>query len=346
MNQDILNKISQAYNFSELTYVGSPEEEISSLNAFVKTKEGVDLFIKNYKKGHAEKRDISEIVEHFISQDNSIPVVLPYKNKDGKCHVIIEDEMYSVFPHIINKHNHPGSDAERTILTKSLGTMLGKIHAVSRKFPIPKTITPISWVNKSTVESIDELKKIKEVIILKDIFEDYNQRALSLVELKISLLKESNFHVKENEPMVVCHGDYHKANILFDNNKNIIGVCDWDLGGIGNPYSEFVRSFNMCVIRRDFDNLPSKKDFTKSFVDGYVNACGFEFDQAELSYAIESWYQKTISTTWPLSDHYYRSDTRADSLLDSELNKILFLRDNRQSIFEHIKSCLKNSILS
>jgi len=341
MEQDILNKISKEYGLSELSFVSYPENGISAHNVIVKTKDGSTYFIKNYKKTDAEKRDNSEYVEVFISKDNSIPVVLPIKNNNGEYHIIIEDQMYSVFLNILHKEYNPEIEIERNKLMSDLGGMLGKIHGISSKYSIPSNINLIhSWNIEEKEKSILELEKIKKIINNKDILDEFDIKALYLIELKISLLKESNFRIKEKEPTVVCHGDYHKSNILFNESGNIIGVCDWDISGKANPYIEFIRSYNMCVIRRDFAHYQEKNDLSKSFINGYINNCGFDFDLLELNYAIESWYQKSISTIFPLSDHYYFDHRKADSSVDSELDKINFLRENRMSLFDYIKSLI------
>lgn len=177
--------------------------------------------------------------------------------------------------------------------------MLGNIHSVSKNILIPESIKPISsWLFlESKEKNIDELKKIELIIKGKDLLDEYDIKALSFIELKIFLLNQSNFVLKEKNPVTICHGDYHKANILFTSEGDIIGVCDWDICGKANPYIEFVRSFNMCVVSRDYSNYQNKKEKTQAFVDGYVSTCGFSFDISELKYAVESWYEKLLSTT-------------------------------------------------
>jgi len=342
MKKDILAEISQEYGLPVLGFIGSPENGISAHNAIVETKDGSTYFIKNYKKTDAERRDNSESVEFFVATNSDIPVVLPLKNINERFHIIINDKMYSVFKNIKHKEYKSVDEINKIKLADNLGLMLGKIHDISNNHSIPETInTILSWVIEDKEKSILELQKTKVLINSKDKLDEYDERALLLIELKISLLVETNFKKKEKEPEVICHGDYHRANILFNDGDDIIGVCDWDISGKSNPYIEFVRSYNMCVIRKDFIHYQEKREFSKAFIRGYINNCNFTFDLLELNYAIESWYQTVISSTFPLSDHYYLNHTKTDSSLDSEMDKIMFLKNNRISLFEYIKSFIE-----
>ena len=339
MEQNILDKISQGYDLSKLALFDAPKQGVSGRNTIVKTEDGRLFFLKNYKKTDADRRKESELVELFASQDKVIPVILPLKNKDGQSHTIIDGQIYSLFPYIEQRKDI--SNIQETELMRILGEMLGKIHAVSKKYPLSEAIQPISsWETEGKERSIEDLNKIKELIKNKTVKDDYDEKASAFIELKLSLLSQNNFSVKDNEPVAICHGDYHKGNILFDDSGIIIGVCDWDISGKANPYVEFIRSFNMCVVRRNFDNYKDNGKSSKSFIDGYRSSCGFEFDLSELDYAIEQWYQKILSMVWPLSDHYYWNHAKTDSFVDSETKKILFLKDNRNQLLAHIKSCL------
>ncbi|MES2223807.1 MAG: aminoglycoside phosphotransferase family protein [Patescibacteria group bacterium] len=343
MEQDLLNHISEVYNLSSLIYVGSSAQGISAHNAIVKTTGGTFFFIKNYKKTDADRRENSEAVEIFVSENSSLPVVLPLKTASNQAHYIIDEKMYAVFPYLEHKEYKPELLEEKIKLAESLGATLGTIHSISMKVPINKSIQPIvSWIVPTKEKSIENLEKIIETINNKKVHDEYDKKALNFVDLKISLLKESSFRGRGATFETICHGDFHKGNILFDEKGSIIGICDWDISGRANPYLEFIRSFNMCVIRRDFEHYQEKGEYSKAFCAGYLKNCGFEFDFNELEYAIEWWYQLTLSISWPMSDHYYLDHTKTDASLDSEILKVSFLKENRAQLLEYIRSCIQN----
>ncbi|HRY82859.1 MAG TPA: aminoglycoside phosphotransferase family protein [Candidatus Moranbacteria bacterium] len=339
--QLLLDKISKEYNLPRLSFLREPRKGISTKNIIASTEDGGEYFIKRYKKADLDKIENSEKSARFISENSDIPVVSSLKNKKGELHLAISGQQYSIFPFISNEETRPNSEVERIIYTRNLGEMLGRIHLVSRKVSIPKTIKTIeAWNLDDRARSVLEYEKILKFIGEKDSPDEYDKKAKKFINLKSSLLKKNKFAKRENQPAFVCHGDYHGRNILFDGRWNIIGICDWDISGIGNPYSEFIRSFNMIVIRRDFDHIEDKKDQAKVFINGYVKECGFVFDLTKLEYAIEAWYEKLLTIQWPLTDHYYLNHNKTDSSLYSEYDKVIFLRDKRKQLLELIKSCL------
>lgn len=339
--QSILDTISQIYNLPKLSFLREPEKGISTKNMIVSAEDGQEYFIKQYRKGDLDKIGNSERSATFIRENSHVPVVLPLKNKNSELHSTINGQQYSIFPFIPNEETRPNFEAERNVFTRNLGEMLGKIHSVSGKVLIPETIKQISaWALVDRAEAVAEYEKILELIEKKESLDEYDKKAKIFINLKISLLMENKFVKHEKQPVVVCHGDYHGRNILFDNKWEIIGICDWDASGKGNPYIEFIRSFNMCVIRRDFENLSDKKSVSKFFLDGYISKCGFKFDMSELEYAIEAWYEQLLTSKYPLSDHYYFGHNKNDTSLDSEYDKVVFLRDKRKELVELINSCL------
>ncbi|EKE19303.1 MAG: hypothetical protein ACD_9C00053G0001 [uncultured bacterium] len=341
--QQTLNALSNEYGLSTLKFLKEPEKGISSKNLIVSSEDGSSYFIKCFKKADAERVNVSENAVCFIGENSDLPVVLPLKNKEGGLHVVIDGKTYSIFPNMPHVQYSPESVSEWTTLSKKLGQFLGKIHLVSQLAVIPETIEMISrWTPDDPKEAIAKYEKIKSIIERKTATDEYDQKALEFIQLKTDLIAQNEFIKREQQPLVVCHGDYHKDNLLLNEQGEITGICDWDISGKANPYVEFVRSFSMCVIRRDFEHLQDKKEMAKAFLDGYKSNCGFVFDIEELKYAIESWYQKLLTAPWPLPDHYYSlSDAnKTDNILYSEYNKVIFLRDRRAELAELIESCM------
>lgn len=337
--QSFLDDLANMYGFPGLRFVREPEKGISTKNFIAEDKRGNTYFIKKHKKADILKIENSERSAQFVRECSDVPVVLPLKNKGGKLHTNIDGECYSLFPYVPHVEYRP-SDENRRAFTYHLGEMLGKIHAVSCTTAAPESINRISaWVPDRKEESLANLAKLREAINRKEPKDAYDRKALAFIGLKTSLLPEHAF-VEREKNLTICHGDYHTANLLFDEAGVIIGVCDWDISGMENPYNEFIRSFNMCVVRRDFDHLESKQDVAKAFVAGYTSTCGFALEIGELEYAVEAWYEKLLTQVWPLSDHYLNKHFKTDPSLDSEFNKIVFLRERREDLVTLVSDCL------
>lgn len=71
-----------------------------------------------------------------------------------------------------------------------------------------------------------------------------------------------------------CHGDFHYANILW-NDKNIVGVLDWELCGIGN------REFDIAwsIINRPGQKFLKTNEEINLFLEGYQSygECNIEY---------------------------------------------------------------------
>lgn len=337
--QPILDNLAKEYGFTQLSFVREPEKGISTKNLIVEDNNRNTYFVKKHKRADLLKIENSERSAGFVNEHSDVPVVLPMKNNKGEWHTDIDGDFFSIFPYVAHAEYHP-SETERIAFTYHLGEMLGKIHAVSRTTTVPESIKRISaWVSDSKEESLSKFEKIRKVIDEKETMDEYDNKALAFIELKTSLLHERTF-IEQEKGLTICHGDYHTANLLFNDKGGMIGVCDWDISGMENPYNEFIRSFNMCVVRRGFDHLEDKRDVANAFLRGYTSTCGFTFELGELEYAIEAWYQKLLTLNWPLSDHYYLKHFKTDPSLDSEFNKVVFLRDRRGELLALVSNSL------
>ena len=99
----------------------------------------------------------------------------------------------------------------------------------------------------------------------------------------VDFLKEHDIdfvyeYLKANKPKQVfkcfCHGDFHYANILW-NNKKIVGVLDWELSGIGNKEFDIA----WAIINRPNQNFLKHDLEVKEFLKGYksINDCRVKY---------------------------------------------------------------------
>lgn len=84
--------------------------------------------------------------------------------------------------------------------------------------------------------------------------------------------------LKQNKPNKTnecfCHGDFHYANILWQD-KKISAVLDWELSGIGNKEFDIA----WAIINRPSQNFLKTNKEVKEFLKGYksINACNSSF---------------------------------------------------------------------
>jgi aminoglycoside phosphotransferase (APT) family kinase protein len=109
----------------------------------------------------------------------------------------------------------PRFDAVRPKLARQCGEVLAQIHAT----PPPANLA------LKTVDAALELERYEEV---------YRATGAErpILELAFQYLRR---HLPEPVEPVLLHGDFRNGNIMFDPDKGVAAVLDWELGHIGDP---------------------------------------------------------------------------------------------------------------
>lgn len=99
----------------------------------------------------------------------------------------------------------------------------------------------------------------------------------------LDYLKENNIefiynYLQENKPQEInqcfCHGDFHYANVLW-NNKKLVGVLDWELCGFGNKEFDIA----WAIINRPSQKFLKTDKEVNEFIKGYksVGHCNIKY---------------------------------------------------------------------
>ena len=109
----------------------------------------------------------------------------------------------------------PRFDAVRPRLARQCGEALAPIHAT----PPPPDI------NLKTIDALGELDRYEEVYRATGALRP-------ILELAFQYLRE-----RAPEPVAptLLHGDFRNGNIMFDPQKGVVAVLDWELSHIGDP---------------------------------------------------------------------------------------------------------------
>lgn len=141
--------------------------------------------------------------------------------------------------------------------------------------------------DNSNLESLQYLekygRKLGEIHLIDDNFENVKDRRFFHVP-PMSYFEDNNLdlsiydYLNNNKPEKInycfCHGDFHYANILWDN-KNISGVLDFELSGKGNKEFDIAWAI---IIRQGQKFLKTEEEVEK-FLEGYnsVNFCNYNY---------------------------------------------------------------------
>ncbi len=341
MEQSLLDGISSAYGLSKLVFLREPEHGLITKNAIVSDVDNNCYFIKNFRASHEERIACIENSAQFVAKHSAVPVVLPLSNERGEFHTTINGNILALYSFIEGEKFSPQSLEQEIVFRKTLGATLGMIHGASRGQVIPEIIIDSSVYSPlKAEEALTALEEMKSRILKKERQDEYDEKALSFINLKISLLQDKDFSFKGpfHKDIVVCHGDLHNGNLLFDTTGTLLGVCDWDHAGRSSPYNDLLRAVSFGVLRGEYDKYHEKTKQSKAFIQGYLENGGYEFNESDIEYAIDLLYQKLITSLWPMSDHYDLSHTKTDHVIDWRLKELVFLRDNRASLLKLIMS--------
>lgn len=141
--------------------------------------------------------------------------------------------------------------------------------------------------DNSNLESLQYLekygRKLGEIHLIDDNFENVKDRRFFHIP-PMSYFEDNNLdlniydYLNNNKPEKInycfCHGDFHYANILWEN-KNISGVLDFELSGKGNKEFDIAWAI---IIRQGQKFLKTEEEVEK-FLEGYnsVNFCNYNY---------------------------------------------------------------------
>jgi len=141
--------------------------------------------------------------------------------------------------------------------------------------------------DNSNLESLEYLekygRKLGEIHLVVGDFRSVKDRRFFHIP-SMTYFEENNLDIKiykylnNNKPELInycfCHGDFHYANILWEN-KNISGILDFELSGIGNKEFDIAWAI---ILRQGQKFLKTDVEIEK-FLNGYnsVNHCNFNY---------------------------------------------------------------------
>ena len=201
--------------------------------------EEIYAFIKvNRQKGADVKNEIE--VLNKIQLDNT-PIIIDYdKEMTFRVSIALTGERLTT----ILADN---ANLESLEYLEKYGKKLGEIHLITGDF--------------------NNVKDRKFFHIPSKVYFEENGLDLSIYE-----------YLNSNKPEIInycfCHGDFHYANVLWEN-KNISGILDFELAGIGNKEFDIAWAI---ILRQGQKFLKTNVEIEK-FLKGYnsVNHCNINY---------------------------------------------------------------------
>ena len=219
---------------------------------------------------------------------------------------------------------------------------LAEFHKLMLKFDFEK----ISRLNVSTKqEAINICSKVKIIIKNKFELDKIDLQISKIIDDKINLLQKYNesdlFNGLEKCLKIFCHGDYHGANLIFNEEDNIIGVVDWEFFGYDYRVWEVLRSMAFICDINYTGSLVGPIDFCKARI--YLKAYNdiFPLTNHELDIMTELIQYKSLCCCFVLEKHYLEISKTCDIFIPKKSSHWFWWIENVGKFKKEVVDCLK-----
>ena len=330
-NTSKLRLISEAYGIPGLEYVKGPQSGTITDNAILKDGHGHNYFVKLYKDGDPEKHVGSYLAAETIA-DAGIPVQMPAMLLDRSYTAHVQGRSMALFPFVEHRESPPINESEALHLTENMGV-------------VPEEESPIEpierWSSGAEENRLVRLQEIIEHINNIPNRSSFDELALKASTKKLELLSKLESSNETPSPMRICHGDFHAHNVLYDDDMNIVAICDWDNAGLANPWVDFFNTFMMQVIGNKLDTFEAeRREMAEAFVSSYMKGLGQDEDMSldEIKVGFSTLMRERIGTSWPMYQHYFEGNNRNDDRLEKLYQRAVDYSENYAKIWHFVKN--------
>lgn len=334
-----LRLIGEAYGISSLQYIKAPQSGIITDNAILKDESDQRYFVKLYKNGDPAKHVSSYRAAETVA-DAGLPVLMPAMLLDRSYTAHVQGQPLALFPYFEHRESPPNNESEALQLTKSMGGTLGRMHGIT----VPERenlIEPIGrWSSEAEANRLARLREIIEHINNIPNHNEFDKLALKASAHKLELLNKLGSPNEETSPLRICHGDFHAGNVLYDDDMNIVAICDWDNAGLANPWADFFNTFMTHVVSNKLDTLESdRREMSEVLLSSYLHGLNQDDDIHidTLKTGFDTLMRERIGTSWPMYRHYFEGNSRNDSRLGIGYQRAVRYAENYDRIWSFVK---------
>ncbi len=205
-----------------------------------------NLFIKIERSKVADFKNENKILQYLVNSNFSslIPKVIEYGQVEGKDYLVLEPKVGERLSEIFKRNTNCKKE-----LLNEYGKSLGEIHKI--------LLTKDIEIAKQRI--INDYPK-------KEIYKEFDEFTSNIIS-----------YLASNKPNITydtfIHGDYHYANILWEN-KNISGILDFEYSGAGFKEQDIAWAIVLRPTQYFMDNLED----IKYFLTGYLESNNFDVE--------------------------------------------------------------------
>lgn len=328
-----LAEIGERYKLQNLQFVRRITEGVLSDNVVLSDGQRL-LFFKTYnpKYSHEWIKKVHEVKQFFA--DQGIPVILPIHDKLDDTSFEANDRIHALFPYIEGRKLERGQLSPTAL--ESAGTMLAKIHhAGSKNYPTDVNLQKLTW---DWEEKVREQAELLELATNKPEKSAFDAIAIPFMQQKLIALQD-NLKTVESFGMQhdhLLHGDYHDANLFFDNKDQVEFIFDWEKTAFGDRRFELLRAIDLSI----FGGVYSDDRFDQAtiFIRAYNQHYPLTPEQFAMS--IEWYWLHLLRGNWCLKEHYQLGNTRSDKFLPHNIATFDYFMKNADEYRDRLVSAL------
>ena len=263
-----MQRLFEHYNLG--TYLRHKEikEGVENSNFKVRTTKG-GYFVKKYaskfKPGYI--RRVNQVLVE-IGRDPSLPVAPPFFTKDGDSLVLLDGEVYCVYPFVKGEpYFLDETFTHDAVKHLNAARVLARLHR--------KVVSlPPRMRNRFSFDKVNEIKSLWGKFLVeiekKDMRYGWENKLVDIIywvrDLFLGMEQEFKKLKKGGR---LLYGDYHAFQLKFTN-KEVAAVLDFDLMEFG-PVEYDVTSSSMSFVR-DYWGYDLKR--MKEFIEAYMEVNG------------------------------------------------------------------------
>jgi len=315
MTPEQLSALCRAFDLGTSISVEENHEGVLNRNYVLKTDRG-QYFIKSVRD--SRKLDIPYIaaVEQYMHV-SGIPAVCMVKTVTGDLYLEADSEVFTVYPYIASKKlgDYVDSDFER------MGSLLAQIHRAGSAAAASSQFKEKTFKEKDTTILREKLEMYRDKIQANEYKDTTDLLFLEYIDTKLRSMSELVPIHMENDTLV--HGDYHARNLLFGEDRQITGVCDWEKAELSPRAYEIARSVQYICFEGDedykYDEVIAVQQ-AQAFMRGYNSVYPIAPKELQMGYALR--LRKLVYSVWIEDQHYLRGDTRSNKFIPHETRLI------------------------
>lgn len=325
MNEEHLIQLCAEYGLGTPGTVNTNQEGVLNMNYVLTTDKGM-FFIKSVRDKKRSHIPYIAEVEAFM-QSHGIPAIGMLSTSEGNRFVTYDTEVYTVYPFLDSVRTHIYNLTD----FRTMGEMLGHIHRVGSS-DVPESLRHKQFDERPATLIAEKLNAHRHLIEMKLVKDETDVLFLKYIQLKLEMIR-TMVPIAPLPLEILTHGDYHTRNLLIDDTRQIIGICDWEQASINARAYELARSLLYVCFNGTRDEEPNEYDnedavtSAKVFLAGYASV--YPISSAELAHGMQLRWERLVHSSWIEEQYYTNGDTRSYKFVSHEMRLILDFADEK-----------------